>query len=166
MTKRSTPSGTSRPRPSPSPSTTSWTIPKPASVLSYAYLWAHEAEQGEVDGRKYRPVVVVIERRTADDRSELLVVPVTTQSPERAADGVEIPARVKAHLGLDAARCWIMTTEINRFRWPGPDIRPVERGGERTPCLGFIPQTLFDAVLAAVIARAERGRLTVMRRGE
>jgi mRNA-degrading endonuclease toxin of MazEF toxin-antitoxin module len=166
MTKRSTPSGTSRPRPNPSPSTTSWTIPKPASVLSYAYLWAHEAERGEVDGRKYRPVVVVIERRLIGDRNELLVVPVTTQPPERAEDAFEVPARVKTHLSLDAVRCWIMATELNRFLWPGPDLRPMERGGERTPVHGFIPQALFDTVLAAVIARAEKGRLRVTKRGE
>ena len=165
MTRRSPPSAPSRPLPNPSRSTTSWTIPKPASVLSYSYLWAREAERGEEDGRKYRPVVVVIERRVAGDRSELLV-PVTTQPPERAEDGFEIPARVKAHLGLDAERCWIMATELNRFRWPGPDLRPIERGGERTPVYGFIPQPLFEAVLAAVIARAEKGRLRVTKRSE
>ena len=101
-----------------------------------------------------------------DGHTELLVVPVTTQPPTRAEDGFEIPTRIKAHLGLDAARCWIMVTELNRFRWPGPDIRPIEHGEERTPYYGFIPQPLFDAVLAAVIARAEGTRVKVTRRSE
>ncbi len=85
---------------------------------------------------------------------------------QRLGDGFEIPARVKVHLGLDAARCWIMVTELNRFRWSAPDIRPIERGEERTPYCGFIPQPLFDAVLAAVIARAEAKRVNVTRRSE
>lgn len=108
----------------------------------------------------------MIDRRIVGDRTELLVVPVTTQPPQHAADGVEVPARVKKHLGLDADRCWIMVTELNRFLWPGPDIRPIERGEDRTPFYGFVPQTLFDAVLAAVIARAEKGRLKVTKRSE
>ena len=129
-------------------------------------MWAHEAARGEEDGRKHRPVVVVIAQQMVDGHTELLVVPVTTQPPTRAEDGFEIPTRVKAHLGLDAARCWIMVTELNRFRWPGPDIRPIEHGEERTPYYGFIPQPLFDAVLAAVIARAEGTRVKVTRRSE
>jgi hypothetical protein len=68
-------------------------------------------------------------------------------------------------LGLDAARCWIMTTEVNRFKWPGPDIRPMTRNGERTPYYGFIPHKLFAPVLAAVIARLRAGRMKVTKRG-
>jgi len=127
-------------------------------------LWAHEAARGEQDGRKHRPVVVVIAQQMVDSHTELLVVPVTTQPPTRAEDGFEISTRIKAHLGFDAARCWIIITELNRFRKPGPDIRPIERGEERTPYYGFMPQPLFDAVLAAVIARAEGKRVQVTTR--
>lgn len=129
-------------------------------------MWAHEAARGEENGRKHRPVVVVIARAEVDGNTELLVVLVTTQPPVHPGDAFEIPTRVKAHLGLDAARCWIIVTELNRFRWPGPDIRPIERGDERTPYYGFIPQPLFDAVLAAVIARAERRQVKVTTREE
>ena len=129
-------------------------------------MWAHEAARGEEDGRKHRPVVVVIAQQMVDGHTELLVVPVTTQPPTRAEDGFEIPTRIKAHLGLDAARCWIMVTELNRFRWSGPDLRPIEHGEERTPTYGFIPQPLFDAVLAAVIARAETRRVKITKRSE
>ncbi len=108
----------------------------------------------------------MIAREEVDGNTELLVVPVTTQPPVHPDDAFEMPTRVKAHLGLDAARCWIMVTELNRFRWPGPDIRPIERGDARTPYYGFIPQPLFDAVLAAVIARAERRQVKVTTRAE
>lgn len=148
------------------PSTPSWTTPKPADVLSYSYLWTHEAERGEEEGRKNRPVVIVIARETVGDRTELMAVPITTQPPRRAADGFEVPSRVKVHLGLDAERCWIMVTELNRFAWPGPDVRPIPRGKELTPFFGTLPEKLFRPVLDAVIARAEAGLLKATKRSE
>lgn len=164
--KRSTPSATSKSPTSPARSTTSWTIPEPTDVLSYAYLWHREAAEGREEARKDRPVVVVISRKDIAGRTELLVAPVTTQPPRNAADGIEIPARVKAHLGLDAARCWIMVTELNRFIWQGPDVRLIAKSGEVTPYYGFLPERLFDPVLKAVIARAEGGRLKMTKRSE
>lgn len=110
--------------------------------------------------------MVVISRRTVGDQTELMVVPVTTQPPRNAADAFEIPARVKKHLGLDAERCWIMVTELNRFVWPGPDVRPVARSGGLTPLLGFLPEQVFRPVLDAVIARSEAGRLKMTKRSE
>jgi hypothetical protein len=109
---------------------------------------------------------VVISRKIVGDDTELLVVPVTTQPPKNPSDAIEIPARVKAHLGLDAARCWIMTTEVNRFTWPGPDIRPINRDGDATPCYGFLPEAVFAPVLAAVIARLRAGLMRVTTREE
>ena len=147
-------------------STTSWTIPQPTDVLSYAYLWHHEAKRGIEEGAKDQPVVVVISRAERKGGTELLVVPVTTKKPAHPGDGIEMPQRVKTHLGLDAERCWIMVTEVNRFIWPGPDVRPLREGGQDTPFYGAIPQKLFDPVLAAVIKAAEAGRLPITKRTE
>jgi hypothetical protein len=91
---------------------------------------------------------------------------VTTQPPKNPSDAIEIPAREKAHLGLDAARCWIMTTEVNRFTWPGPDIRPINVDGEATPSYGFLPEAVFAPVLVAVIARLRAGLMRVTTREE
>lgn len=103
---------------------------------------------------------------TVGERTELMVVPVTMQRPRRVVDGIEVPARIKAHLGLDAERCWIMVTEINRFIWPGPDVRPIRRDGDVTPYYGFLPERLFRPVLDAVIAGAEAGVLKGTKRSE
>lgn len=111
-------------------------------------------------------MVVVITRKVVGDRTELMAVPITTQPPRRAADGFEVPPRVKAHLGLDAERCWIMVTELNRFLWPGPDVRPIRRGKELTPFYGALPEKLFRPVLEAVVAGAEAGSLRATRRSE
>jgi hypothetical protein len=40
---------------------------------------------------------------------------------------VSSPA-TKQRLRLDAQRSWIITTELNQFIWPGPDLRPTPSG--------------------------------------
>jgi hypothetical protein len=139
----STPSGPpSRPT-GPERSTTSWTTPEPADVISFSYLWSHEAERGQEEGLKDRPAVVIIARRNIGDDLQLLVAPVTHRQPG-VGEGVPIPPRVKQHLGLDDEPSWIVTTEINQFIWPGPDVRLVE--GSDDPFYGAIPAALFDQV--------------------
>jgi hypothetical protein len=39
--------------------------------------------------------------------------------------GIELLLAVKRRLGLDDQRSWVMATEVNRFLWPGPDLRPI-----------------------------------------
>src|SRR3954453_14662547 len=79
----------------------SWKIPETADVISYSYLWAHEAAAGEESGRKDRPVVGVIARGERSGGIGLLVAPITHTAPERPDDAIEIPANVKQQLGLD-----------------------------------------------------------------
>lgn len=129
----------------------SWTIPKPTDVLSYAYLWHSEALKGREEGVKDRPVVVVVAITTGDDRTDVIVVPVTTRPPRSGDSVVEIPERVRRHLGLTADRCWIVCGEVNRFIWPGPDVRPIaSRNG--SPCYGAIPGKLFDQIRVTIAA--------------
>ena len=62
------------------------------------------------------------------------------------ATAVEIPPRVKEHLGLDEQRSWIVVNEGNRFPWPGFDLRKIPRTGEFQ--YGFLPPRFFADVLA------------------
>src|SRR5260221_6443560 len=98
-------------------STKSWKTPEPADVLSFAYLWADEAERGQEEGLKDRPVVVVVASIVSQKQTQLLVAPVTHREPP-SGEGIEIPPPVKRHLGLDRQRSWIVTTEVNRFNLP------------------------------------------------
>ncbi len=68
-----------------------------------------------------------------------------------------MPAIVKRDLGLDRERSWIVTSEINRFHWVGPDVRPLEHGD---PIYGAIP----DWLLKPVRERLAAGRLKVTNR--
>lgn len=146
--------------------TTSWTIPKSTDVLSYAYLWAREAESGREEAVKDRPAVVVLAVTARGGLTEVIVAPVTTQPPRPEEASVEMPAAVKAHLGLDDRRCWIVTGELNRFNWPGPDIRPIRGDEDRSPYYGKIPGKLLEKVRDAMRAHISAGRLKMTRRTE
>lgn len=154
MTKRSTPSKTPNPASAPVKRGGGWPIPQPGDVLSYAYLWAREADAGQEDGLKDRPSVVVLATQETGDRLRVLVAPVTHRPPERPEDAIELPPLVKRDLGLDRARSWIVTREVNSFRWPGPDVRVIDDG---TPFYGAIPDWLFLRVRASVGTWAGRG---------
>jgi hypothetical protein len=92
----------------------------------------------------------------------ILVAPVTHSPPEKPADAVEIPRNVKKQLGLDEARSWIVVTEVNRFIWPGPDLRPVPQTG--TPFYDALPDWLFERVRTGLLRHSGQGRLKVSKR--
>ena len=122
--------------------------PEPGLVISYAYLWDREAQDGQEEGRKDRPCVIALAvQRRQDGGTWVTVLPVTHSPPRDAASAVEIPHAVKRQLGLDDARSWIVVSEGDRFVWPGYDLRKA-RGGERYD-YGFLPPRFFASVLTA-----------------
>jgi hypothetical protein len=127
-------------------------------------LWAREAAQGEESGRKDRPVVVVIAAEARGDRTQLLVAPITHNEPDRPGDAIELPPNVKRQLGLDRARSWIVLTELNRFLWPGPDVRIAP--GQPSPIYDAIPDWLFFDVRDAIVVHSGVGRLKITKRTE
>ncbi|HYD37980.1 MAG TPA: type II toxin-antitoxin system PemK/MazF family toxin [Allosphingosinicella sp.] len=160
--RRSKPSGPRNPRNARASSGGSWKTPEPADVISYSYLWAREAAAEEESGRKDRPVVVVVARIEEAAGTLVLVAPVTHTAPEKATDAVEIPRNVKKQLGLDGDRSWIVVTELNRFIWPGPDIRLAPETG--TPFYDALPDWLFERVRNGVLRHSGQGRLKVTKR--
>ena len=88
----------------------------------------------------------------------------THATPKRSSDAIEIPSNVKAQLGLDRERSWIVLTELNRFVWPGPDLRMVP--GRDNPFYDMLPDWLFERVRDALIGNARAGRLTITKRTE
>ena len=96
--------------------------PRPGLVIRYSYLWAREAEDGRDEGVKDRPCAIVLVVLDERDRQRVQVLPVTHSPPDDPRDALEIPQPVKARLGLDHERSWIVLTELNEFIWPGPDL--------------------------------------------
>ena len=52
-----------------------------------------------------------------------------------------MPDDVKRHLGLDMAPQWIILDEINRFVWPGYDLRDVPATGAAS--YGMLPRRRY-----------------------
>ena len=94
-------------------------------VISYAYLWRREHDQGRDSGAKTRPAVIVLIAKDMEGETIVIVAPITHSAPSSPDDAIEIPAATKARLGLDRERSWVMISEVNRFVWPGPDLAPL-----------------------------------------
>ena len=94
---------------------------------------------------------------------ETLVLPVTHTPPSDPADAIEIPPATKRRLGLDHARLWILLTEANRFRWPGPDLRPTRAGDASSVVFGESPGDLFNKMREKWLARIDAHRSIVPR---
>jgi hypothetical protein len=105
----------------------------------------------------------VLSRISEAGHTVVFVLPITHSAPQDKEDGVEIPAATKRRLGLDSERSWIITTELNQFTWPGPDIRPTATGEF---LYGMLPESLMRAVLAQVRVRARDKRLQNVSRTE
>ena len=134
-------------------------------VIGYAYPWRHEHRRGHEEGRKDRPcaVVALVESAPSGMR-EVLVVPITHRRPDDSEVAIELLQATKRRLGLDADRSWIVCDEVNRFVWPGYDLRPVPRSKPRRFAYGFLPPGLFAQVKRRVLGLARMPRLAVVQR--
>lgn len=137
--------------------------PERGLVISYAYLWHSEHQQGREEGVKDRPCVIILAVEDEGGKSVVTVLPVTHSEPSSGSEAVEIPPATKRRLGLDDARSWVMVSEGNRFTWPGPDLRRIT--SERFD-YGFLPPTLFQRIQQRLGAYFSTRRLRVVPRTE
>lgn len=117
--------------------------PEPGLVIRYSYLWLREHRAGRDEGSKDRPCAIILALLDGSNDQNVLVVPITHSPPELAANAMELPPAVKQHLGLDDARSWIVYSESNLFRWPGPDLRPATGRHDSSIAYGFLPPRFF-----------------------
>lgn len=130
---------------------------QPGDVIQYSYLWAYEESEGHAEGRKDRPCTVMI---ILADKNLVSVCPITHTPPEKG-QGIQVPRKTCDRLGLDDERpCWIVTTEINQFIWPGPDIRK-SPSGEQT--YGKLPRILFEKAKEQLLYNHSEGFNVVFR---
>jgi len=139
-------------------------VPRPGEVIRYAYLWTDERDAGREDSVKDRPCVVTVTLPEANGETAVFVLPITSGRPAVPEDGIEINPATRVRLGLQQAPCWVLLTEVNRFIWPGPDLRPVERSAGRFFSYGLLPRGLFIRIRDAVVRRARDRRLNVVGR--
>lgn len=144
----------------------SWPSPQPGLVIRYSYLWHCEAQAGREEGVKDRPCAVVLARQDEDGTIRVYALPITHSPPERVEDAVEIPAPIKARLGLDGERSWVAVSEANVFTWPGPDLRFVSGKGPESSVYGFLPPGFFRVVRDRFLAINREKRAAFVGRTE
>lgn len=136
--------------------------PFPGLVICYSFLWSHEAKKGLSEGKKDRPcVIVLLQTKTEGDKQFVTVAPVThtLSNPDRA---VAMPPKLKRHLKLDDDDSWIVLDELNRFVWPGPDLRPISRRHPGVFSFGVLPTDVFEQLKVVINRlRLERSAISV-----
>ena len=143
-------------------------LPKPRSglVIRYGFLWSHEHDRGLVEGSKDRPcAIVVATSRVPNGDVQTIVAPITHSPPNESVSSLEIPHQVCRSLGLDAGRHWLRFDELNRFIWPGYDLRArVDEPGRYE--YGMLPQTLFEQLRHGIIERQKLQKTKIISRTE
>ena len=142
--------------------------PAPGLVICYAYLWCRESKSGvSVEGLKNRPCAVVLSYERIPQLPDRVIVDVAPITHQPGDEAVEIPLRVKKRMGLDDEHSWVVTTEVNRFIWPGPDIRrprQIWQPGGGTWHWGFLPDDIFRKVRGLVLKHRDEKTLLVVPR--
>lgn len=123
--------------------------PVPGLVIRYSYLWKREADEGKVEGAKQRPCVVVVCVEDIEGDTVVTVAPITHTKPTDPSESIELTSATRRRLGLDAAKNWIVASEVNSFFWPGPDLAPNAAGSYE---YGELPAVVFNALKAKILA--------------
>jgi hypothetical protein len=133
-------------------------LPEPeiGLVISYSYLWRNEYELGKTEGNKNRPCAIILVIKNEDDSQIVTVAPITHTPPSNIETSIEIPPRVKQHLGLDEERSWIILDDFNEFLWPGYDLRSIS-GKIGKYDYGFLPPALFKQLSNKIIEIHQKG---------
>jgi uncharacterized protein YifN (PemK superfamily) len=133
-------------------------------VICYDYLWKDEHQKGKIEGKKNRPcAIVIVVPPTEAEKRRVVVVPVTHSPPRSSQDAIEIPHKIKQHLGLDDERSWIVTTEVNRVAWDDPGIVPAKRTSWE---YGAMPQGFVKQLQSRIVERAQNRKLGMVKREE
>ena len=126
-------------------------------------------ERGQTEGRKDRPCAIVLAvddpDPKADGRTQVAVAPITHSPPHDPNVAVEIPPRVKEHLGLDSERSWVILEEANIFTSRGFDLRPIKKGDSRVD-YGLLPPKLFERLIAKFRELRAQGKVAGASRDE
>lgn len=88
---------------------------RPGTLIHYPYLWRWQHERGETEGRKGRPVCVVLAlRHPRDGLTHLVLLAISSRPPGGDQIALEIPEIECRRSGLnDLKRGWITVSEYN-----------------------------------------------------
>jgi hypothetical protein len=87
---------------------------RPGTIVTYPYLWKWQHDRGEMEGRKDRPVCVILAVRGADGLTHLALLAISSRPPGSEQVSVEVPEIECRRAGLsDAKGAWITVSEYN-----------------------------------------------------
>lgn len=138
-------------------------MPEIGLVIRHANLWRSEQRAGGEEGFKHRPCVIVHARENEHQETEVFIAPITHTPPEKPERAMEPPQATKNRLGSDTEPSWIVTIEVNRFIWPGPDIRPVPGRGM---AYGLLRARMSRDVVAKIRRNARDRRISIVKRDD
>lgn len=88
-------------------------LPPKGSVFKYPYLWRWQAEKGETEGRKDRPVCLML-AIVKSDLTHLVLLAISGTAPRSDQIALTIPALERRRAGLrDWKEAWITVSEYN-----------------------------------------------------
>jgi len=141
----------------------SFPTPRPGLVIRYGFLWSHEQVSGSDEASKDRPCAIVVATATTSTGDvQVIVAPITHSPPDDPEDSIEIPRDACAALNLDTGRHWLRLDELNRFVWPGFDLRQIP--GREAYAYGMLPAGLYDRLRRGILARQVAKQIKVQRR--
>lgn len=125
------------------------------TVFTYPYLWGHQADRGETEGRKERPVVVGFRLKQKRGMDRIIVFPITTKFPGAERLASEIPDGEKRRAGLDPdKKLWIVFDDANS------DVLGKSYYLQDQMRLGRFSRSYFAPVMRELINRRERVQAT------
>lgn len=89
------------------------TKPNEGDLWRYDYLWRHQHEEGETEGRKPRPVALVAVMKDKDNKTNLIILPITSSKPSKDRLSLEVPHIERKRAGLDDMPLWVILDEYN-----------------------------------------------------
>lgn len=140
--------------------------PRPGLVIRYGFLWSHERTTGSTEASKDRPCAIVVATSAGPDGATRATLAAITHSPpDDPAGSLEIPPAICRTLGLDSGRHWLRLDELNRFIWPGYDLRPIPGRGD--DCVyGMLPPALYERMRQGILLRQKEARLRIQTRDD
>ncbi len=137
--------------------------PEIGLVIRHMCLWRDEQRQGQEEGRKARPCLIVHKRQNEFDETEVFICPITHTPPSNPEQAKEIPLATKQRLKLDDEQSWIITNEVNRFTWKGPDVRKTQSGQF---AYGYLPHGLINAAIGQFRDNARKRQIDIVSRDD
>ncbi|WP_375554679.1 hypothetical protein [Roseovarius mucosus] len=135
--------------------------PNEGSVIHYSFLWSNEHEAGITEGKKDRPSIVIL----TSDNGKFLVAPITHRGAVEMT-GLEIPTKLKRQLGLDEDKSWVVASDLNRFTWPGFDLRKVPGADKDTCIYGSVPPEFLSQIRSLLASLLKKNLVATIDRDE